>query len=315
MGFITHFVNKYPYTDFHELNLDFLLNKYQEIVDTVNQIQSWISQHEIDYEDAIRRLTAVENEIDTFEAQINARFAQMQAENEAHFEAQDKKLDDAIKAQDERVSQAIAGMRAEVEQAIAQMIADFEAIKTEILAEIRALKIEVEQAIIQLNNRIETNNQFLFHYIENRLDQFIHDLPSIDEMDVYNPIKATMTPIQEAINDLYDFARFYGLTALQYDSLGLTASEYDAYELTAMNYDQMGYILLGYPDPLWYMLSPFTGEYVPIKDVIMDLANLHIGNNALTASEYDALELEAESYDNEDIEAFNYDWFGKQILI
>lgn len=44
------FFNKYPYTDFHELNLDFLIATYKGIVETIAQIDGYIEQHEPEYE-------------------------------------------------------------------------------------------------------------------------------------------------------------------------------------------------------------------------------------------------------------------------
>ena len=60
------------------------------------------------------------------------------------------------------------------------------------------------------------------------------------------------------------------------------------------------------------MLSPFTGEMVHVKDVIMDLAHLHMGG--VTASYYDGLELTATEYDEKELTAFQYDWFADELL-
>lgn len=302
MGFIPGFIDTYPYTDFHELNLDFLLNKYGEIINNLNNINTWIKNHEIDYEDAIRRLTAVENEINTFEAQVMQMFA-----------AEQRKIDASIASMDEKVDAKIAEFEREFNEALDAFRREFNALVTRVTAEINQLKVEINRAIINLNNQIKSNNEYIFDYVENTLEEFIKTLPTLDEMFVYNPTRGTETSLQAALNDLYDVSRVYGLTALQYDSLGLTASEYDAKELTANEYDRYGYIKLGYPDENWYMISPFTGQVVKVKDVVMDLAHLHM-EYGLTASEYDALQLTATEYDEKEITAFNYDWYGKQIL-
>lgn len=44
------FFNQFPYTDFHELNLDFLLKNYKMLLDTLEQIDSWIDTHQQEYE-------------------------------------------------------------------------------------------------------------------------------------------------------------------------------------------------------------------------------------------------------------------------
>ena len=45
------FFNKYPYTDFHELNLDWVLKTVKDIFAVVQQIDSWMDQHQAEYEE------------------------------------------------------------------------------------------------------------------------------------------------------------------------------------------------------------------------------------------------------------------------
>lgn len=298
------FFNKYPYTDFHELNLDWLLTSYQAIIDKINQTIEWANNHQIEYEEAIERLTAVENEIYTFEAQITAAFNQLETELRTEME---KALSDTIAEVDATIQQ----LRQDVAFAIASFENRFIELETQIKNELAETKAEVARAIMELQNILEANNQFIFQYVENRLQKFIDDLPEILTVQVYNPYRGEVTDIQVAINDLYSIACIWGLTASQYDSLGLTATEYDALEITAAEYDTLGYKLL-YKDPDYHMLSPFTGEYVHVQDVIMDLAHLHMGG--VTAAYYDGLELTATEYDEKELTAFQYDWFADELL-
>lgn len=310
---INLFNSKYPYTDFHELNLDWLLETYQEIVDHIRVLNDWMSQHKEEYAEAMERLQAVENEIDTFEARVQAEFDRLAEEQAQAFAEQTAKLDLAIQQMKDEVNEEIVKLRRDVAEAIADFQTQFNQLKASVEAEITQLRILINQEIVRLNETLEVNNQYIRQYVEDRIDQFINDFPTmIDLVPVYNPVRGTTTSLQQAINDLYDVARVYGLTAEQYDSLGLTAETYDGYELTAMEYDQYGYIKLGYPDENWYMISPFTGQYTKVKNVVMDLAHFHM--DGLTAEEYDLLELTAEEYDDKLITAFDYDWFGKDIL-
>ena len=45
------FFNKYPYTDFHELNLDWVLKTVKDLFAAVQQIDSWMDQHQTEYEE------------------------------------------------------------------------------------------------------------------------------------------------------------------------------------------------------------------------------------------------------------------------
>lgn len=299
----------YPYTDFHEMNLDWLLTTYQSIVDKLNETIEWANNHQTEYEEAIARLTAVENEIATFEAQITAAFNQLQADLEADFAQQKAELERALQETQAQVDAAIIQMQNEVTQQLSDFVEEFYQLKAEVQAEINRLLGIINTAIDNLNATLEANNQFIFNYVESRLDEFIDMIPDYEHIYVYNPYRGEVTLLQQAINDLYSVAAIWGLTAAQYDSLELTAEEYDNLGLSALEYDTLGYKLL-YKDPDNYMINPFTGTYDSIKTIIEYLAGLHKAE-AYTATEYDALELDADTYDGYEITAYNYDWFGK----
>lgn len=61
------------------------------------------------------------------------------------------------------------------------------------------------------------------------------------------------------------------------------------------------------------VIDPTTGILSPIQTVINNIAGSSA--DALTASEYDALELTATAYDNYDITAYDYDFKGKSLLV
>ena len=47
------FFHNYPYTDFHELNLDWILKHFKEFVDAINSLNEWKTQHEADYQELL----------------------------------------------------------------------------------------------------------------------------------------------------------------------------------------------------------------------------------------------------------------------
>lgn len=60
--------------------------------------------------------------------------------------------------------------------------------------------------------------------------------------------------------------------------------------------------------------NPATGELQPLQDVINSLFDVS-REDALTATEYDGLELTATYYDGQDISAYDYDTAGKTLLM
>lgn len=43
--------NIYPYTDFHELNLDWILKHFKEFLDEIDALNAWKTEHEAEYEE------------------------------------------------------------------------------------------------------------------------------------------------------------------------------------------------------------------------------------------------------------------------
>lgn len=62
------------------------------------------------------------------------------------------------------------------------------------------------------------------------------------------------------------------------------------------------------------MPNPFTGQEDSLSQIILQLASFHM-LDAITAGEYDALNLSAGSYDNLHLTAYQYDIEGKTYLM
>ena len=64
-----------------------------------------------------------------------------------------------------------------------------------------------------------------------------------------------------------------------------------------------------------FMINPITGQYDDVRNVVDDIFNNFLSNDALTAAEYDALDLTATAYDNYELTAYEYDFNGKNLLV
>ena len=279
---------EFPHTRTYDSDLGWLIKKMKELLDEYEILMNWKAQHENEYTDLLRRVGYLERNINSFEAEIELRFNELKTE----------------------LSEELFN---EIQGAFTQLQNELGTLENELLI----FRQDLARAIIELQASDVANRDYLIEYIENRLNQFILDIPDLTTINVYNPVKGRITSVQEAINDLYDIGRSDALTALEYDSLGLTAAEYDALDLTAYEYDTWGKLLIQnsgyYRNPWHYMTSPFTGQYVRLEVVINELASLH-KDDALTASEYDALDLDAAYYDALDLTAYQYDWNGKTLV-
>lgn len=62
------------------------------------------------------------------------------------------------------------------------------------------------------------------------------------------------------------------------------------------------------------MINPITGVYEDVRNVVDDIVTYFHTDGALTASEYDALDLTAQDYDDAELTAYQYDFEGKNLL-
>lgn len=276
--------DNFPYTNFHEMNLDYILKEISRYDAIITSFQEWMVEAEADYAEIVARIDDLSSQMAGFKNEINAEF-------------------DALKAQ----------QTAQLNAALVSFQNQFNQLMNDTQNQINQLRNDINSAIIQLDGRMDANNQNIRNYVEFRLDQFIQDFPSIYDLPVYNPVQGVVTNINTALKDLYDLNRAVGaLTAGEYDSLGISAGDYDALGLTAFQYDTAARFLLGFPDVRYFMVDPFTGLYELIGKVVQKLANLH--KNALTASAYDAKLLDATSYDALNLSAYDYDWNGATLI-
>lgn len=295
------FFNEYPYKDTENINLDWLLKTYKKILDDVEALKAWRLEHMNDYEEAIRRLTAVETEIYTFEDEIERRFADLDAAIHADFDA----LTSEIRAE---LAQTKAEIKADFDAALAEFTRLYNALKNEVERELANMKTEINRLTYELREAISNFRAEMVGYIDERFELFIQSLPDYEHLIVHNPVRGIDTTIQIALDDLYASFNVFGLTAREFDSLELTCAEFDGKGLTAHEFDSLGYKLLNYPDPTYYMRDPFTGEMALVSTVVMELFNLHA--ETMTAAEFDALELTCEDFDAYEISAFDFDFFG-----
>lgn len=49
--FMNWFRNKYPYTDFHELNFDAFITEFKGFVEALSKLDEWVTNHEEEYKE------------------------------------------------------------------------------------------------------------------------------------------------------------------------------------------------------------------------------------------------------------------------
>lgn len=265
-----------PYTNLHQQNLDWLMKQVASYEDSIRTINEWRVEFTGRVEDVEETVTNLQtsfnnlyNAFDTFKNEVNTEFDRRS--NLLNIQFQTLRYD---------LENDQADFKAQVNQQFSDLLAQLQAFK-----------------------------EYEHEYLQAALQQFLADLPDYTQILVMNPVRGYVTTVQEAIYDLYDSAvRYEALTATEYDSSGLSAAEYDALDLTALEYDQYGKRYIENKKSLMFMYHPYTGEVVPVKQVVNYIFDDYIRNNGITANDYDILAMSADSYDNKQLDANVYDF-------
>ena len=270
--------NLYPYTDFHEANLDYLLTKYKEFDSRLSELVSDFANIEADFEALSRE---VNNLLNTMEAEIRRAIEEYLPTAMAPYINQ---INEAI-AEIEAMRDLMAGWDEELRLIRSEYSTADDNLQIDYIARIADLRFEMIQQIIRLDNRI---------------DDLEFTLP-----EIYNLVKGYKTNIAYVIYDVYDACRYMAYTAAQYANAGLTAQEFDDLQREALDLDLNGYLIL-YPPK--QCLNPLTGVRADICTILQDLA-LFASVRTWTAYDWDSVwDQDATTIDGLDITAFNFDY-------
>ena len=258
----------------YQSQIDELTNRFNSIVDEIN------------------------NNIDTFKTETNAK---IDAQNEVitNFKNDTNAKIDSYKSE---IFEALDETQKEI---YAHVEAEILRLKTDITT-------QVSIQLSFLRRLIDQHDKNVLSIVDAKLIEFLGKIPTGTQL-VINPTSGTIDTLQATLYDMYDYYRVEGLTAQQYDALELTAEEYDAQRLTAYEYDFYSERKLDIDDR-FYMFDPFNGSIKLISSVVYELTELHKGDSAFNAEEYDALEVTAGRYDEQELSAYSYDWQGKLLL-
>ncbi len=255
------------------------------------------------------QLDSLQERLDTIVQEINDNFDIFKIEVNTKVDAQNEAIDKLRTDTDEKIEDyksEIFDKLSETEQEIyAHVEAELLRLKTDITT-------QVSLQLSFLRRLIDQHDKQVLSIVDAKLIEFLGKIPTGTQL-VINPTSGTIDTLQQTLYNMYDYYRTEGLTAQEYDEQQLTAEEYDSKKLTAYEYDFYSKRIIVL-DERFYMFDPFNGTFKLISSVVNELADLHKGDSAFTAEEYDTLNITAELYDSKELSAYSYDWQGKLLL-
>lgn len=202
------------------------------------------------------------------------------------------------KIQDVRIE--AANDNAELETRMKELL---ESIRENLQEQIDALSEREANDIVAVRNEMKA--------LEVRLKEYIEEY-AVKNIIVYDPTTGQKVPVSDALANMYQSLRYWGIDCDEFDSLGLTCDSFDALNISAQDFDLYAGLKLG-KNSLFWMSNPFTGEKDFYQNIIYTLSDYH-RSSPLTATEYDDLQLTATNYDGKQLTAYQYDFNGKSLL-
>lgn len=200
------FVNQFPYSDFHELNLDWVIKQVKDNVDAIKVLQDLMAQIEVLTEDEINNM--INKAIEANNAILYARLVDLKNEITAEYKSY--------------VDSAILSLKNNLENQLSQ------------------LKVYVDNQDVYYYNLVIDYADSVLNQAKAYTDTKV-----LDYNMMVNPITGVYEDVRNVVDDIVSYFHTDGsLTAAEYDALDLTATVYDAYELTAYDYDFNGKNLL-----------------------------------------------------------------------
>lgn len=200
------FINQFPYSDFHELNIDWLIKITKESEAKIKSLEEEFAKIEVLTEEQIQLM-----------------------------------INTAISSNNLTIYNEINAVKANLENQISDLNADITArYKAYTDAQIALQKIYIDNQDVfyfdQAKSYSDSNLILAKNYVDSKI---------LDYTMMINPITGVYEDVRNVVNDIVTYFHTDGsLTAGEYDALELTATVYDAYELTAYDYDFNGKNLL-----------------------------------------------------------------------
>lgn len=225
-------------------------------------------------------------------------------------------LESEIQNLEDYVNEQVAGFKDYVDGKITDVESDYNEKITSLENSINEKISDISNSLTELTKTVYQLNTEVYSYINQQVDRLINyiDKYACKNIQCYNPVTGKYDSICKILGDIYDSARYCGITCDEFDGLGLTCNEFESINMTAHDFDLYAGCKL-IPSSQLYMFSPFTGEYVFYQDVIYQLAELH-ADAPITAAEFDGLSsLTCDSFADYNMTAYEFDNSAKTIMM
>lgn len=289
------------------------LSYYEVLCKTVDKINELRDAVENDVErldakdeELDGKITAVQNEIDTFEQSVIEAFNKYKEETDKNFEQLKKELTDAYAELEKEFQNQFDEMSADFKKQFGQLYSTITQVKEEVDREMELINSKISdmrEEIQSIRELTRLLNSQTVAYVDSEIEKLRKEIPEL-VYTVKSPIDRHEETIQEAFDEIFNALSYGSYTAEQFDEQDYTAEYWDSLGLTAYEFDTAGKDLTAIP---WYLKirNPFSGRFESAVEVVKTLCTFHTGDRA--AEYIDGLDETADTIDGYDRTAYDWD--------
>lgn len=284
---MSNFFHEYPYSNFHELNLDWILEKINEFDATLT---SWTTLAE-ELETQLGNITQMQSDIAALQsatADLNSIRNDIQG-----LKDEDSSLQNQITSiflLFDGIDNRFQILDNKIQTKYNQLLANHSADLVAVYQNMGELKADLQ---FQITSLYES-----FEYVLSHLSS-----------DVYNPIWGSRYTFDENNEKIYSDLNYGTLTVAEYQYQDLTVLEYAALNLSAVRYYLYGRFDIA---KAHWTVGPISGVRKTVANALTEIVNFFAGT--LTAAEFALLGLDVYDFDALNLTVKDYFYYNNNGL-
>lgn len=302
---------EFPHSRTYEQDIGWMLATVKDLLERVNALQTKVDSFDTDVSDLQNAVTELQSEMSTFQTQMNARFDELsndiESELSTQYAALTKQLNEAIA----RAEAQIAALEVEVNKKLAEAEAQID-------AKIEDLEDSVATAIADIYAEFELLKLTLYEYIDLVIEEFKQQIPSFEDLQLYNPYTHELEDAQDVIDYIVSNYRAGAITFTELQDLQLTVDEFNTFVhngrvgIIAGDFDTAARFI--FADLMNREHSVRTGAKVSPKQNALIIMNDALAADTMSLAEISALNMSVATFNALEITAFDLDHRSNTVL-
>lgn len=213
--------------------VDKLIYKVNEVIESIDEIQSEWESEKADIERVKTSVSKLESDFDNFKSEMQSEFNNFSDKVRADVQTQFDELTESVNTK-------ISNFENEVNTNFDNLTNNVNSSLTSIRSDILAFKNTITSYVDNKIEVVETKHSRDIQLVNEKIDNLEFEYPPI-----LNMITGRYDTIQNVLEMLYSMVRTDALTCTEFDALVITCNDFDDLEMSASEFDTNSKNIIG----------------------------------------------------------------------